>query len=155
LKFLRKSRRKWRTPSQPRYPLRVFAQVVLCFVPGTVDPDLATSLKREWPPASVPLKLQGNIQLEPETGGAPWVSIDLVIPIVQGAAALVLGTVVIEAVKRVARQLKTKFSAVNIRVISDGHPTVAYEVPSGDELEHSIAAIPDDYRRRSIIASIP
>jgi murein DD-endopeptidase MepM/ murein hydrolase activator NlpD len=136
-------------PSPPGYALRVFAQVALCFVPGTLNPDLATSLEREWPPGSVPLKLQENIQLKPETGGAPWVSIDLVIPVIQGAAALMLGTVVIEAVKRVARQLKALFPAVNIRVISDRHPTAAYEVPSGDDLEHAIAAIPGDYRRQS------
>jgi len=127
----------------------VFPQVVLCFVPGTLDAGLSAELVHAWYGVPVPLKPQANIKLDPATGGAPWVSIDLVIPVAQGAAAVVLGTAVIEGVKRIVRVLRPHFPGVNVRVLSDQHPTATYELPRTNEVDAAITAIPQDYRRQS------
>lgn len=127
----------------------MFRQIVLCFVPGTLDPGLEAELKTKAPSDGTPLKIQENIILAPATGGPPWMSIDVVLPIVEGATAGVLTAAVLVSVKSIVLMIRRKFPGVKIRVLSDRHPSVTYEPPEPHEVSTAIDAIPSDYSKQS------
>jgi murein DD-endopeptidase MepM/ murein hydrolase activator NlpD len=127
----------------------MFRQLVLCFAPGTVDPEMEADLRAQAPRDGTPIRVQENIVLAPATGGPAWMSIDVVLPIAEATAAGVLSAAVLLSVKSIVVIVRRRFPGVRIRLLSDRYPSVTYEPPADSELSQAIEAIPADYIRQS------
>ena len=122
---------------------------MVCFPEGTVTDELAGSVRAAFAQCPFPVKVQGNIPRRPQTGGPGWFSIDLVVPIVEGAGGILVAAGVTVGIRTLIRSIRRTFPGALVRILSDRKPTMAYQAPVDEELDAAIDAIAGDYARNT------
>lgn len=107
--------------------------------------ELVDTVRAAFAQCPLPVKVQNNIPRRPNTGGPGWFSIDLVVPILEGAGGILLAAGVMLGTRTLIHRIRGTFPGALVRILSDRKPTIAYQAPANEELDAAIDAIASDY----------